>query len=69
MGKVSILCSSLGLARAALPQANDPGLGAEGHVDELLVEESLGDAAVGEAQHEAVLANLINFYYDKVKLK
>ena len=61
MGKACILCSSLGGARAALPEADDPRLGAEGHVDELLVEESLGDAAVGEADDEAVLAHLINF--------
>ena len=64
MGKACILCSSLGGARAALPEADDPRLGAEGHVDELLVEQPLGDAhAVGQAQDESVLAHLINVNY------
>lgn len=52
--------SYLGGFLAALPEADDPGLGTEGHVDELLVEEALSHAhAVGHlAQHQAVLAHL-----------
>lgn len=40
------------------PQADDSRLGAEGHVDQLLVEPTLGDAAVDRPQNEAVFSDL-----------
>ena len=53
--------SSLSCPRDAEPEADDLGHVAHAHVDQLLVEEALRHAhPVRQAQHQPVLANLID---------
>ena len=53
--------SSLSGPRDAEPEADDLGHVAHAHVDQLLVEEALRHAhSVRQAQHQPVLANLID---------
>ena len=55
---LGVVLVELGLSPDPPPEAQDPCLGAEGHVDEPLEEPPLCDGAVNCPEHEAVLPDL-----------